>query len=72
MGCSHLPSSLPLQKQNSHISTSPVSVLTQRREDGGGRMHQAAGGRNTTALLHNTFVQDEKKEFPLANVGALQ
>lgn len=44
-------SSLPLQKQNSHISTSPVSVLTQQRKDGGGRMCKAAEGRDRTALL---------------------
>lgn len=51
MGCSHPPSSLPLQKQNCHISTSPVLVLTQRREDGGRRICKAAGGRDRTALL---------------------
>lgn len=71
MGYSHLLSSLPLQHQNSHISTSLVLVLTQQREDGGGRIYKAAEGRDRTVALHNTSAQDEKKEFLLVNVGAL-
>lgn len=70
-GCSHPLSSLPLQQQNSHISTSPVLVLTQQWKDGGGRMYKAAEGRDRTVLLHNTFVPDEKKGFLLVNVEAL-
>lgn len=54
MGCSHLPIFLPLQKQNSHISTSPLSVLTQQREDRGGKDVQGCPGtkQNSTSAQH--------------------